>query len=407
MQSLLLLAPLALANGQTSHAWITLHALEHLPAGELRDFLSREDLRTMLINGTMFPDGGYPQHDDYGEMAHWEPFQSRYRDWILAQQQAPYSDDMAQHVAFYLGMSSHGMADQVYDSLYMERAKQHDAASDWGAYSMDEATDVAYAALQGPITAPADWVPYDTFLQLYTEAGHPVTRDLMSTGQGMLRVAIGFVGASSQVPETLTKYEDRFPWATTHLDDPEAHGNPACEGAVIARYWQVLWDRLQERPSGLEPVLQSFPSVGQRVQSRDHTLVESRVSLVFSRGIDTNTLNSNLFHVRDAAGKDFPFELQVFYGYSSHVVHLIPLQDWTSDMDYTITVDAGVPTFEGDSFAAYAGSFTTRSPATSPLPSTEKGCSTTAGADWAGLFLGLTVVLCRRRTGGNTPEAVQ
>ncbi|HND30580.1 MAG TPA: Ig-like domain-containing protein [Myxococcota bacterium] len=397
MLSLLLLAPLALANGQTSHAWISVHALEHLPPGELRDFLRREDLQPMLINGTMFPDGGYPQDDDYGEMAHWEPFQSRYRDWILAQEQAPYSDAMAQHVAFYLGMSSHGMADQVYDSLFMERAKQHDAASDWATYSMDEATDVAYASLQGPFSAPEDWVPYDTFLQLYTEAGHPVTQDLLATGQSLLRVAIGYVGASSQVPATVAKYEARFPWATTHQDDPEAYGNPGCEGAVIARYWQVLWDRLQENSSALEPVLQSFPSEGKRIQSRDHTLVESRVSLVFSRGIDTNILDSSLFHIRDEAGQEVPVELRVFYGYSSHVVHLIPLQDWAADMDYTITVDAGVPTFEGDSFAGYSGSFTTREETASPAPEDDNGCSTAASGGWSGALLGLLLGLRRRR----------
>lgn len=398
----LLLVPLALANGQTSHAWISLHALEHLPPGELRDLLIREELQPMLINGTMFPDGGYPQNDNYGEMAHWEPFQSRYRDWIRAQEQAPYSDDLAQHVAFYLGMSSHGMADQVYDALYMERAKQHDAASDWDTHSMDEATDVAYAALQGPFTAPADWVPYDTFLQLYTDAGHPVTKELLSTGQGMLRVAIGFVGASSQVPETVAKYEARFPWATTHQDDPEAHGNPACEGAVISRYWQVLWDRLQDTPSSLEPVLQSFPSSGRRIQSRDHTLVESRVTLVFSRGIDTNALDASLFHIRDENGQEIPVDLQVFYGYSSHVVHLIPRQDWAAEMNYSISVDAGVPTFEGDPFAAYTGSFSTREKTVAAEP--DKNCSTATPVGWLGTLLGLVVGLRRR---GSTPPPRQ
>ncbi|MBK9649614.1 MAG: hypothetical protein IPO67_31430 [Deltaproteobacteria bacterium] len=68
----------ALANGQTTHSWISVHALAHLPPGDLHDLLTREDLAPYLLNGTMFPDGGYAVGDDYGERAHWEPFQSAY-----------------------------------------------------------------------------------------------------------------------------------------------------------------------------------------------------------------------------------------------------------------------------------------------------------------------------------------
>ena len=76
--ALLALHAPALANGQTSHLWITDAALERLPEGELKELLTREDLRPWLRNGTMFPDGGYAVDDGYGEIAHWEPFQSLY-----------------------------------------------------------------------------------------------------------------------------------------------------------------------------------------------------------------------------------------------------------------------------------------------------------------------------------------
>ena len=38
---LLALGAPAWANGQTTHSWISVHALAHLPPGELRDLLSR------------------------------------------------------------------------------------------------------------------------------------------------------------------------------------------------------------------------------------------------------------------------------------------------------------------------------------------------------------------------------
>ena len=142
--SLALLASWAHANGQGSHLWISQQAVGLLPAGELRDLLSDEALQPILMNGSMFPDGGYAAADDYGEMAHWEPFQDTYLAWIRQQFSPPWTDEARQHMAFYLGMASHGMADQVYDSLFVERAQVEDAQSDWANESMDEATDVVF-----------------------------------------------------------------------------------------------------------------------------------------------------------------------------------------------------------------------------------------------------------------------
>ena len=133
------------ANGQTSHVYISLHAVDHLPSGDLRELLARPDLRDHLVNGTMFPDGGYAIGDDYGELAHWEIVQAPYLGWLTAQHQLPWTDEAAQHIAFLMGMASHGMSDQVYDSLYLERARVYDAQSDWESYSIDEATDIAFA----------------------------------------------------------------------------------------------------------------------------------------------------------------------------------------------------------------------------------------------------------------------
>ena len=116
----------ALANGQTTHIWITLHALEHLPEGELKELLTAEANRDALVSGSMFPDGGYAVNDGYGETAHWEPFQLTLLDWIRANQAAPYTDEGERYVAFLLGLSSHGMADQTFDAMYVPKAQQED-----------------------------------------------------------------------------------------------------------------------------------------------------------------------------------------------------------------------------------------------------------------------------------------
>ena len=122
-----LLVGAALANGQTTHMWISHEALEVLPEGDLKSFLEKPEHVAALENGTMFPDGGYAVGHPYGETAHWEPFQGLYRDWILDNFDGPLDPQAGEYVAFYLGMASHGMADQVFDALYMERSKQKDA----------------------------------------------------------------------------------------------------------------------------------------------------------------------------------------------------------------------------------------------------------------------------------------
>ena len=394
--------PSAAANGQTTHSHISLHALEHLPPGELRDLLTREDLREALLNGTMFPDGGYPQSDGYGEMAHWEPFQDRYMAWIAAQEQAPYSDDMALHVAFLMGMSSHGMADQVYDALYMERSRQHDHESDWANLSMDESTDVVYASLVGPLVPPDDWVPYDTFLQLFEEAGHPVNLDLLQTGQQLLRIAVAGVGGMSQVPETVARYEAWFPWASAHLTDPDVPGTPACEGVIVAGYWQRRWELLQTGALQQTGPLATFPSDGGWQAERDHTLVESRLSAVFPRGIDTDLLDPALITVTGPEGV-VPFDAWVFYGYSSHILHIQPQQDWLVDADYTVEIAAGIPYIDGTASPALSWGFTTQEPvpqqAAAPQPAEEKGCSTSGlhPVNIGGLLL-LAAIFSKRKT---------
>lgn len=135
----------AFANGQSTHCWISEQAILELPDGELKTFLSEPELELYWRNGTMFPDGGYAILDDYGEISHWEGFQKVYLAWIKDNYTRPWSDEATHHIAFLLGMASHGMADQTFDAMYFRRAYVYDAAGNWDV-SLDEATDVTFVA---------------------------------------------------------------------------------------------------------------------------------------------------------------------------------------------------------------------------------------------------------------------
>jgi len=349
---LLLLAALApptaaRANGQISHLWISETARDDLPDGDLRDLLLREDLQLMLLNGSMFPDGGYAVGDGYGELAHWEPFQSLYLEWIRDTYDPPWTDEAAQHVAFLMGMASHGMGDQVYDSMYMERAKTHDADSPWDTESMDEATDVAFAAEVGGREAPEPWVPADVLAPLFhASAGHVVDPSTIETGQDMLGFAVWGVTEMAEVPETVAMYHEQFPWACGHQVDPAATGNPPVEAEVLVQYWQRLWDRLHGDESLADPLLAHFPRAGEQAHPTAADDIEALVSFVLVRGLDHATVGADTVTVETVDGP-VEAEVRLFYGQSSHVINLRPVDGWTEMREHTVTVGPGIKTFDG------------------------------------------------------------
>jgi MYXO-CTERM domain-containing protein len=343
--NLLFLLPAALANGQTTHLWISHQAVEELPEGALRSFLEAPANRAALDNGTMFPDGGYAVDHPYGEVAHWEPFQDRLKDWILSEFDSPMDPDAADAVAFYLGLASHGMADQVFDSLYMERSKQHDAAHGWADnQSLDTSSDIVWAALTGPQSPPTPWFP-SVMVDLFESAGISVNAETLNLGQERLELAVNLVGNLSANPEGVETHAAHFPWGCGNLHSRSVPGAPYSEAKIIAAYWTDLWAELQGEVPALE-VLSSFPKEGGRAHHRLATEVESRLTLVFNRSLLKADVASLAYALTgDSAVPDL--EPWLFYRDDSHVVHLIPDQDWAQDSDFSLSLSPGLGATDG------------------------------------------------------------
>jgi hypothetical protein len=403
---LLALSPAALANGQTTHVWITRHAIEHLEDGPLKALVSDPANEAALVHGAMFPDGGYPLGHPYAEDAHWEGFQGDYQAWIEAHHAPPFSDEGARHVAFLLGLGSHGMADQTFDAFYFNWSSIKDADHGWAqGESFDEASDFIFASLHGAQEVPERWVPQDTLIDLYTARGIAVDAETLDDGQGLLETAIALVGLGSQNPDLVDEYAALFPWGGAHLDDPDLPGTPACEGEWVARYWEEVYARLTdaERP---RPVLGTWPVDGAYGHARDHTLPEARVSFILPVGLETGSPDPSWFSVEDAGGTALPFEVWVYYGGGSHVVHLVPTEDWPEEAEVTARVRAGLPYRNGDQLEQdVAFTFSTAEPPPEPeaeaadtgAPAKEGGCN---GAPAAPGLVGLALAalsLGRRR----------
>ncbi len=389
---LLALSASAFANGLTSHQWITLEAVEQLPAGELRDLLSRPDLRAALLNGALFPDGGYAVGDDYGEMAHWEPFQMRFLAWIRDSG----GDDADK--AFLFGLASHGMGDQTFDSMFMERSRVYDAAFGWATGdSMDEATDVALVAAEGPGEVPEVWFP-DVIPELMAEEGHEVSAETMTQGSQLAGFAIAAVGVLGERQDAVASYAEKFPWANSHIVDPETRCSPVCEAKIVAAYWPSIWDRLEGGEGWSTPVVATVPADGGWAQPTEAGSPESRLAIVLARGLNPDSVVPGLVTVEDEEGAFVPVNLNIFYGFASHVLLVESPTGWAEERDYRVTLQPGLMTFDGPAMLEpYGFAFSTRSaPEISPA---ECGCATTGrSGSWAYiLVIGLFGGTRRRR----------
>jgi hypothetical protein len=401
----------ALANGQSTHIWITREAVVDLPAGELQDFLADPAVERALIAGAMFPDGGYAVDHPYGEAAHWEPFHDVYLAWILDNYDPPFTGEAALHLAFLLGLASHGMADETFDAHYFTWSRETDADFGWAdGASFDEASDVIWCSTHGAQSHPEDpFVPYDLFVTLFPEIGIDVDRATMEDGFAALELAVDFVGFASTSPDSVAGYEAQFPWGGAHLDDPVFPGNPPDEARWVAAYWQSLWERAHDRPDpsftlGIVPEPEERWGI-----SRDHASERSAVSVITARGLHDDLVTADDFAVETADGAPIPFTVDVYYGETSHVIRLRPVDDWPLG-DLTATMRGGFdgPTDGTTLGADFHWAFSTLpppepepEPAVDGDPTAEEapgGCTTGGGAASPLALLGAFVLRRRRIT---------
>lgn len=426
------------ANGNHAHEAISLRAVAHLPPGPLKALLQAPDLQQALMNGTFFPDGGYVIGHGYGETAHWEPYQRALLAHLGKAHPALEKDPAARpKLAFLFGMFSHGMADQVYDALFMEAGKHYDKAgwSDDLFTSFDTATDVFWVAQAGASPMPEPWLPMDDLRAVFQARGEPVPEATLTDAQQTLaKVILGWPKLKAESKEGIADLRQRYPWAWDHLTDPHEPGNPLCEARVVAAYWQGVWDELHGKPAQLR-VLATVPSEGAAHPWPAKVTPQSTLAVVLSRGLDAAKLADDAVTVRDAKGNKLPAKQHLFYGQNSNVVRLLPASDWPVGHKLTLRVAKGIVAFDGtvgaaeESFAFTVGAGPQREPGLPPkgspwqlaapppqaqTPTTAAdsgtgGCATggrPAGAPavrWT--LLVAWMVLTRRRWSGGTSHA--
>ncbi len=353
LASILAYTATASANGAYSHVHVSQLAVPMLPPGELRELLEDPALVPAYEAGSMFPDSGYAVSDDYGELAHWEPFLGAYIEHLRAKYAGDYSSMEARmQLAFLLGVASHGMADQSYDTTLLARAFEIDGPEPEG-ISVDQYADYFIVIDEDVVFTVDAWAPYGDLPAVIEDAsgGHVVTEallmDAMSRMEGVTRLQ-----SDLRVVRGLywTAWE-HFPFLGTHIYDPEAVGSLPWLASLVAAYWQVVWRRLHATDDpNTDLVIRTVPEDGGVNWPVDRSESEAwgRVAIWFGYGVDRDT-TTPLLTMRDASGAVVETRFETAYdGRDRNLIFLAPTATLAYDSEYTVEIGAGVATLSGE-----------------------------------------------------------
>ncbi len=353
MRPLLLLLPaLACAHGINGHVHVTGWAIESLPPGDLKDFFSDPELFDAALIGAAFPDSGYAIDDGYGEIAHWEPFtESHVAD--LTERFGPDFEglDARKQMAFLMGVASHGLQDELFDSIFLHQVAAHDGG---GQDEADPGTD-AFLHTDGHLRfRPPQWAPYEDLVRLYAEAhGHEVSAQTMSTGLTRVKLIV-IDGVDALYPRLDEMYRPLIPWTAAHYMNIEIPGSITSEIAPTARYLEALWARLHGDWPVSAAQTHPYPAPERRLLGLEG--VDAWVTVVFGAGARLGSLNAERVHLD---GPDGPVAFELRHTRWSgrpedwtRLVQLRPSEALAPDTEYRVRLSPGIEFVDGRSSEA-------------------------------------------------------
>lgn len=344
----------ARGNGNNAHIWISREAVRQLPDGSLRRLLERPALSDWLLSGTIFPDGGYVIGDDYGEIAHWEPFARVYSAFIARSYPGSLErGEAAEQIAFLMGVISHGIADQTHDAMFMRAGRVEDAAgwSDDTFTGFDTCNDVFLVeATQRFETVTTPRLPLDVATLFRDELAHPVSQSTIELAESLLASdVIGWpqkVARGEDVPAREACHT-RYPWSQRRLMQLAEPGSPPCEARIASAYMLALWDRVHGVSAQQNFVIATVPSDGAAGHPTDPAREQAQVVVVFGHGMAAAAFaGADAVVVRDDTGKRYDVDVRPWRD-PSNVLRIVPREPWAAERDFTVTLAAGLTAIDG------------------------------------------------------------
>jgi len=351
-----LLPAVASANGIVSHMHISDLAVERLPDGELKELL-RAHVEVYRA-GSVFPDSGYAADDDYGEIAHWEPFTETYVSWVRERFEGDYGSEEAQtQIAFLLGQASHGMSDQVFDSLFMHRTRQFDGDPE----NLDVGAETWLIVEHDPDNQIEGFLP-ELMVDVWESSEHidyVPSRGALEDGRDTVVQGINLLYAFGDIWYEM--YWRELPWSATHYYEAEnVPGSLPHIATFVAAYWQAIWDRLRGEDVLDELMLGTWPADGALNFEVDPERAETRTMMVFGHGVARDDLDDEHCEITGPEGVVASNARFVYGSEFANAVLVEPEETLAYDTEYTVTVQ-GLTAIDGQVLSeAHSFSFRTR-----------------------------------------------
>ncbi|MFN8018697.1 MAG: DUF4214 domain-containing protein [Acidimicrobiales bacterium] len=258
------------AAGVTTHAWMAARAIDQVTSPQLKALLKAN--AAYVRSGAHFPDSGYALTNTYGETAHWQ----RFHDAYLAQIQkhgectdfTKVDGPCAKEIAFLMGMTGHGMGDEVWDWLFEPNSPdltEYYTPSDLSSYANEGGAELqmdlqAVAVHKQPTTDIVDFPNHADLLAAFKAAGMPnVKDDELNLGQYAMHVV--HQAEAGWAPTHIEALHHAMPWMSHNMIT--APGGVEFAAKAIAGEWNVMWGKLL----GSQPATSvsiTYPADGQR-----------------------------------------------------------------------------------------------------------------------------------------------
>lgn len=339
----------AVAHGINGHVWASDRAIDLVTDCTLYDVLADPAVRPAAQISPAFPDSGYAADHPYGEAAHWEPWTESYRQMLARRYPHDRSSlEFRRSAAFWMGASAHGLEDEIFDTLFIAKSEEVDGV---GQDMIDTFTDFlmsaeGHATVQAPVWLP----PYLPEVFADPDVGVDVHYGQIEGGMFTVReVVIGFA-------DNPVKFEggfrDEIPWAARHYIDPQTPGSIGHEPALVARFYEAMWKRLQ---GSFDPdrdlIAATVPPQGGRLLANDPGTVDSRISMITGIGVRTGSFRERVRLVApDGATVPISVSDTRWGGNDDDTGRLIVLRPrlpLAPDTRYTVELAPGIETIDG------------------------------------------------------------
>ena len=342
--SLFLFVSNANAHGIWGHIHVTGWAIEYTNNPELQEFFSDPVVRNSALFGSAFTDSGYfpfvesiAQHSNiYSEYTHWEPYVEDYIQWMLQNDPPPFTSlESKKRVAFLMGTASHGLQDEIFDSLFLHWGEEKDGE---GQETLDPACD-GFLAREGELRFyPSEEIPLEPLLDIYARLDPDIDEQIIADSVAMMvGLYVNEDSGQNTAGQLAEMYGENLIWSEQHYLDPNIPGSIQSEIIPTSRYMEAIWKRLHNEFTADDILIATFPEEHRYLNSTEASSVGSWSTLVFGAGVDGAQIDASL---RSWSGDLLPSSLQgTQWGAEwTRLVRILPEEDLKENMHYIVSL---------------------------------------------------------------------